>query len=576
MKRVLPVVVLLAGTVLSGQTLTCPAGGTFAVVAGQVVFTCTATVTRPTFSTPLTAKPTSVVSGTPVVFTWQLGGGAPTSQTLDPGAIPIPPDARTWTLTPTVTRTYTLTARNTAGSSQSSATVTVTAPPVTTPPAISAFGCSATQIAPGGSATCNWTVTGSPAPTLTLTPVGTVTGTSRVVSPTVTTVYQLHAVNSAGKASSGMWTITVSSGPPPTEPIWGPVDPDVLGDFTATEHDAFTVPGGDGFRYRTFHYQCPVIQNGQLRCYAHDHGDDPETAGDAWVKANWDQRFGYAARRHKTPAEPDGHVEAHEGYKVFVANKGDTNDEGRINRTWTLAYVHMGTFRTPRFVQEHHSGSLASRHDWPGDPEMRVAFHLLMDTGGTDVVCAPRHDAPIKDVMALGSRCLLDSPYEIWGMTQTIREQGASQEVARLFQVPASFKPVSVLNPANPAEPVMAWDPRVASIKKFPNQDWSGHKDDVRETYAQNPYLYTAGRTTDEYWTDPMGLVVPSTAPNAIKQYVQRGINRIGLASTQDNLQFKMKVDYGRGCEPDRDGNCTAPRRGITGKASYAKLGIKN
>ena len=365
--------------------------------------------------------------------------------------------------------------------------------------------------------------------------------------------------------------------PPPTETIWGPVDPDVLGDFTAAEHDNFTVSGGDGFRYRVWHPQCPVIQNGVLRCYAHEHGDDPATIGDAWVKSMWDGRFGYAARRYKHhPGEPDGHLEAHEGFKVFVANKGDTNDEGRVNRTWTLAYVHMGTFRPGRFNTEPHSGSLASRHDFPGDQEMRLKFHLLLETGGTDVVCDPRHDAPIKDVMALGSRCLLNSPYEIWGMTQTIREAGASQEIARVFQTPASFRPVTVLNPANRTEVVYADDPRVAAIKRFPGDNWSGFKDDVRETYAQNPYLYTGNRTTDIYWTDPTGLVVPSTDPNAIQQYVQRGINRISLPSTQDNLQFKMKVDYGRGCEPDRDGNCQRPRAGITGKVSYAKLGFKN
>lgn len=383
-------------------------------------------------------------------------------------------------------------------------------------------------------------------------------------------------------ASPGVTTTTRSctvEPPPPTGQIWGLVDPDVLGDFTAAEHDAWTVDGGDGFRYRVWHPQCPVIQNGVLRCYAHEHGDDPATAGDAWVRSQWDGRFGYAARRYKHhPGEPDGHLEAHEGYKVFVANKGDTNDEGRVNRTWTLASFHMGSYRPGRFNTQHHSGSLASRHDWTGEPEMRLKFHLLLDTGGIGIVCDDRATQPVKDVIQINAPCKVQSPYEIWSATQTIREAGASQEIARVFQTPAVFDSVSVFNPLNPTELVLAWDPRVADSKVFPN-DWSHHKGMVRETYAQNPYFYTGNRTTDIYWTDPMGLVVPSTDPNAIQQYVQHGLNRVGetgVKSTADNVQFKMKVDYGRGCEPNRDGVCTRLRPGLTGKINPSKLGIKN
>ena len=43
--------------------------------------------------------------------------------------------------------------------------------------------------------------------------------------------------------------------PHPDGPIWGAVDPAVLGECPAEAHDAHVVAGGDGFRYRTWHPQ---------------------------------------------------------------------------------------------------------------------------------------------------------------------------------------------------------------------------------------------------------------------------------------------------------------------------------
>lgn len=464
-------------------------------------------------------------------------------------------------------------------------------PPTTTAPVIVDFRATPTTITVGQSTTLSWTVTGSPAPTLTLNQgIGTVTGTSRVWAPTTTgnRVVTLTATNSAGSVSRS-WTVIVNAAPPveppppppppPTGlPIWGVVDPAILGDFTAAEHDAHTVDGGDGYRYRVWHPQC---SNG--KCYAHDHGDNPDSMRDPWTRANFDGRFGYAARRYKDhPGEPDGHLEAHEGYKVFVANKGDTNDEGRVNRTWTLASFHMGTGGPARFAVPHHSGSVASRHDWPGEPQMRQAFHILQNTGGVATVCDPRVAAPSKDVMQLNSPCKLQSQYEIWRAETAIIIGGI--EIARVFQTPASFDPITVRNPANPSEVVYADDPRMAASKAFPGDNWSGNKDVERETYAQNPYLYTNGPTATangEYCLDPLGTGVgnPSSAACSaarVRAYFEPGINRLGVISTQDNLQFKMRVDYGRACEPDRNGACTRARMGIAGTTNATKIGLKN
>lgn len=408
---------------------------------------------------------------------------------------------------------------------------------------------------------------------------------SRQESQTFTVTTAPANGGTACPASPVTRTVTracVVAPPPSAGGIWGPVHPDTLGEWTATEHDAFVLDGGDGWKYRTWHPQCLDFPSGLTtsgfvrRCAAHEHGDNPASQGDAWVRSKFDARFGYAARRHKDmPGEPDGHVEAHEGFKVFVANKGDTNDEGRVNRTWTTASFHMGTGGPARFGVRHHSGSLASRHDWPGEPQMRIAFHVLADTGGVATVCDPRVQAPVKDVMQLDSPCKLPSQYEIW-RAETALVDASGVELARVFQTPATFDPITIRNPANPSEVVYAHDPRMAASKQFPGDDWSGNKDVERETYAQNPYLYTQGRSTSDYWLNPLGRQVAATAPDAIPAFIEAGINRLGVISTQDNLQFKMRVDYGRACEPDRDGACTRQRAGIAGTTNASKIGLRN
>lgn len=469
-------------------------------------------------------------------------------------------------------------------------------PPVVVAPAITSFGASATQVAPGEAVTFTFSVTGTN-PVVELAPLTGPVSSPLVVNPTETTVYTLTATNSAGAATPQSWTITVVAPPPPPPPpvdppasnIWGTVTPAELGEWTAAEHDAFVIDGQDGFFYRTWHPQCFPFPSGlnadgyEVRCTAHDHGDNPAAQTNAWVKANFDVRFGYAARRHKDmPGEPNGHDEQHSGFKVFIANVGDTNDEGRVNRTATSAFFHMGSAGPKRFAVRHHSGSLASSHEYPGDPLQRVAYHILMDTGGTATVCDPRVPGPSKDVMQLNSPCLLNSQYEIWRAETNVVIGG--QVVARVFQTPATFNPITILNPANPTEVVYADDPRMDASKRFPGDSWSGNRNDQRETYSQNHYLYTNGPTaTDsgEYCLTPTGQGVGNEqavqcSPDTIRAYFTPGLNTLGSKSTQDNGQFKMRVDYGRACVPNRDGVCVAPRLGIAGTTNPAKLGLVN
>lgn len=86
------------------------------------------------------------------------------------------------------------------------------------PPTISGFTANPSSIAPGGSATLNWTVTpdpSTPTTTVTLSGVGTVGLTGpQTVSPTSTTTYTLTTTNANGSVSQSV-IVTVTVPPPP-------------------------------------------------------------------------------------------------------------------------------------------------------------------------------------------------------------------------------------------------------------------------------------------------------------------------------------------------------------------------
>ena len=218
-------------------------------------------------------------------------------------------------------------------------------------------------------------------------------------------------------------------------PIFGTVDPSILGTCSAARHDAWSVDGGDGFRYRTWHPQ--VDSTGCV--YAHEHGDNPAAIKNAEIAAV-PPRFGYIGRRHPMPGEPAGHDEPHEGFMVLIANPGDRNDEGRVNWVYSRSVFHMGTGGPKRFAMRHHSAEIRLIHPEFG---LKAFTQLMMDTGGTATVCDPRVNPPTKDVVQLNSPCRLASAYEIWGTSQSVRSGG--REVYRSFATPAVFDPITHL-----------------------------------------------------------------------------------------------------------------------------------
>ena len=103
---------------------------------------------------------------------------------------------RTW-----ITLLAALAALSLAACGQGGTGGTTTDPPAGSAPVISAFGATPAAVAPGGSATLAWTVSGATA--LSLAPgVGAVSGGSLAVTPAASTTYTLTASNAAGAVTA--------------------------------------------------------------------------------------------------------------------------------------------------------------------------------------------------------------------------------------------------------------------------------------------------------------------------------------------------------------------------------------
>src|SRR5215472_11840307 len=171
-----------------------------------------AAYSQPPSIASFTASVQTIFLGQSTVLSWNVTGA--TKVSIDSTGGPItgsnsePVGGAAVSVHPAVTTTYTLTASNPAGNN--TATVTVT---VVDPLQIISFTASPTLIAQGQSSTLSWDVTGGQQ--ITIEPgVGDVTGTtSAVVTPTVTTTYDLTAIGVNGARLDKTLTITVVSPP---------------------------------------------------------------------------------------------------------------------------------------------------------------------------------------------------------------------------------------------------------------------------------------------------------------------------------------------------------------------------
>lgn len=501
---------------------------------------------------PPPAELVSSVSGSAVTLAWRAGAGTKGKVTyrLEAGSISGASDLAVATVSGTSIVTpdvpdgqyfVRVRAQNTGGTSQPSNEVVVrvgcvAAPPVPTGVVAQVNGDQVSiQWPPVAGADGYVLEAGSTPDVMDLGSLSLSTAGFSTAAPAGTYYLRVRAGNRCGLSAPSA-VVTVSVGvpvpPPPPGGIFGIVDAAVLGTCSAATHDQWTVDGGDGFLYRTWHPQ--TDPSGCV--YAHEHGDNPALMQDAEI-ASSPVRFGYIGRRHPMPGEPNGHEEAHEGFKVFIANRGDVNDEGRVNRVYSRSVFHMGTGGPRRFSMPHHSAEIRLVHPEFG---LKAFTQLMMNTGGVAPVCDPRAPAPVKDAIVLGQPCRINSAYEIWSASQSVRFQG--REVYRAFATPAVFDPITVFNPANPTEVVYAWDPRVAAVKNF-TDDWSYFRGCDRESYAQPGVWHNGGgRTT--YTTDAMGQELAATDPLALVQVISASDSVSAPATTDGLLQFKVRRGF--------------------------------
>jgi PKD repeat protein len=172
---------------------------------GSVAKTVSLTVAQPVPPPVIgsfAAQPAVITEGQSSTLAWTIDGATQVSIAADVGASPGVVPGSSYTVSPTQSTNYTITATNASGSVSRVAAITVNPPA----PTITAFNASPVTIFPGQSSNLTWAVNGSAA--LFLTPaIGAVSGTGHAVSPLSTTAYTLTAANAGGSDTA---TLTVS------------------------------------------------------------------------------------------------------------------------------------------------------------------------------------------------------------------------------------------------------------------------------------------------------------------------------------------------------------------------------
>ncbi|MBM3862571.1 MAG: hypothetical protein FJ385_01270 [Verrucomicrobia bacterium] len=218
----------------SGSVSVSPtANTTYTLTATNSAGTVTRTVTvivnepdRPPLITSFTASPGSIFEGESSILAWDVSGAD--SVTISPSVGSFSTGSGSFSVSPSVTTTYTLTAfkQGSQGGLTSTRQVTITVKIVQ--PKIQ-FTVSPPAIFVGESATLSWTVTGADPGTISISPaIGSVGATgTQSVNPTVTTSYTITASNADGVSTftviltvvpSSSTLVDPSSSPPPPTP----------------------------------------------------------------------------------------------------------------------------------------------------------------------------------------------------------------------------------------------------------------------------------------------------------------------------------------------------------------------
>lgn len=182
---------------------------------GTVTRQVSMTVVQPPTISSLGASPSSIYKGDGSTLNWSVSGA--TSLSLDNGIGTV--SGTSYSVSPSSTATYTLTATNTVNgvSVNRTAATTIYVSPRPTVPTINAFTADAGAIAAGSGTTLRWNVSNSVGDAIvTITSVGSVgTSGSLSVTPSATTTYTLTATNSLDSSKSVSASVTVSVVSPP-------------------------------------------------------------------------------------------------------------------------------------------------------------------------------------------------------------------------------------------------------------------------------------------------------------------------------------------------------------------------
>ncbi len=184
---------------------------TYTMSASNAVGTVTATATVTVATAPqapvissFAASPATINRGQSATLAWTVDGATALALDQTIGTV----TGTTRSVAPTATTTYQLSATNSAGATTATATVTVLQPPT-----ITSFTATPGTITAGQSTTLAWVVNGATGLSLNQ-GIGAVAGSSRLVSPAVTTSYLLTATNAVASVIANA-TVTVAAVAPP-------------------------------------------------------------------------------------------------------------------------------------------------------------------------------------------------------------------------------------------------------------------------------------------------------------------------------------------------------------------------
>lgn len=348
-------------------------------------------------------------------------------------------------------------------------------------------------------------------------------GRPEQATPTATAIVEPTATNTPAPvpptATPEQPTPTATPGTPPSGPV--PVEPaSMLGTCDAATHDRYVVER-DGRLWRTWHPQTVTKADGSTCTFAHEHGDDPATSqADSSLPA-----FGYVGSLV-------GLNEPHEGFKVYVVNRGARNDEGRTAQVSTRGVVHMSTARPlpgmtgGRFTMPFHS----LEFDMISPTGHEVHVEGMANTFDAGSICErdarSQSNNPVGRTLYIDpavNTCAANSPYEIWQLVLNMTTPDGQRGAYVIFSA-AAFDTGTALNTAT--------GQAVAT----------GMVGCDREAYHGPVYWYNANGPTS-FRTDAYGR---PDANGPLVQMVSRH-NAIGIPFSNDQTLFKFRRDF---CAP--------------------------